>query len=172
MELLIPGLILVAIMVWASTRIKRSAAAAFEEELIETEDLVITKPDGFLHVLNDDSGLLFRAYSKEFGKIGRRDLRQANIEIERHTAISLEEVIEAARIGAESFEAEPAFIDNGEKAINARSVRVRDGAEFEMLHKFVVRGSDVIEARGGAMSEYEEAQIPKIESMLASMRLK
>ena len=32
MELLIPGLILVALMVYASTKIKKAAAAAFEPE--------------------------------------------------------------------------------------------------------------------------------------------
>lgn len=172
MELLIPGLILVAIMVWASTRIKRNAAAAFDEERIETDGLVVTKPEGFLHVLNDESGLLFRGYSKEFGKVGRRDLRQANIEIERHAARSLNDVMEAAKSGTESFDAEPAYIDGGEKAIDARSVRIRDGAEYEVVHKFVVRGGDVIEARGEALSEFEEAQIPKIRSMFESLRLK
>ena len=67
MELLIPGLILVALMVWASTRIKKNAAAAFDAEVIETESFSIRKPEGFLHVLNDDSGLAFRSYSKDFG---------------------------------------------------------------------------------------------------------
>ena len=90
MELLIPGLILVAIMVWASTRIKRNAAAAFDAERVETNDFIIEKPEGFLHVLNDTTGLLFRAYSKEFGTVGRTELRQATIEIERRRGIVAE----------------------------------------------------------------------------------
>src|SRR5687767_8261126 len=52
MELLIPGLILVALMVYASTRIKRTAAAAFDRETVDTEDFIIQKPEGFLHNLH------------------------------------------------------------------------------------------------------------------------
>jgi hypothetical protein len=68
MELLIPGLILVALMVYASTRIKRSAAEAFEPETVETDDFVIQKPEGFLHNLNAGRDVLFEAYSKDFSK--------------------------------------------------------------------------------------------------------
>jgi hypothetical protein len=66
MELLIPGLILVALMVYASTRIKRTAAAAFEAETVETGEFVIQKPDGFLNNLNGDPQYIFEAYSKDF----------------------------------------------------------------------------------------------------------
>jgi hypothetical protein len=68
MEILIPGLILVALMVYASTKIKRSAAAAFDAETIETDDYVIQKPGGFLNNLNGDPAYLFESYSKEFGE--------------------------------------------------------------------------------------------------------
>lgn len=68
MELLIPGLILVALMVYASTRIKRSAARAFEAETVETDEFIIQKAEGFLHNLNGDPKYLFEAYSKEFSK--------------------------------------------------------------------------------------------------------
>lgn len=68
MELLIPGLIIVALMVYASTRIKKTAAAAFEAEEIETDEFFIQKPTGFLHNLNGDPKYLFEAYSKEFSK--------------------------------------------------------------------------------------------------------
>lgn len=68
MELLIPGLILVALMVYASTRIKKITAEAFEPETIETEEFIIQKPEGFLHNLNGDPKYIFEAYSKEFSK--------------------------------------------------------------------------------------------------------
>lgn len=67
MEILIVGAILVALMAYVSTRIKRSAAEAFEREEIETEDFRLIKPEGFLHLLNSDSDLAFEAYSKNFG---------------------------------------------------------------------------------------------------------
>lgn len=68
MEIFFFGLILVALMVYASTKIKKSAARAFEREEIETKDFSITKPEGFLHPLKDDSSLAFEAYSKDLGK--------------------------------------------------------------------------------------------------------
>src|SRR3954471_8994910 len=75
MELLIPGLILVGLMVYASTRIKRNAAQAFEQETIETADYILTKPAGMLQVINGDPTLAFEAYSKEIGTVGRKDFR-------------------------------------------------------------------------------------------------
>ena len=172
MELLIPGLILVAIMAWASTRIKRNAAAAFDEERIETDDFVLDKPEGFLHVVNDNSGLLFRAYSKDFGTVGRSDLRQANIEIERHRGAGIDEVLSEIEKASESFDIETSYIDAGEKAANARSVSVRGGAEYQTVHKLATRGNDVIEARGGVLSEHKDAHLRKIETMLASLKVK
>jgi len=67
LAILIPGLILVALMVYASTRIKRVAAEAFEAETIETDEFAVEKPDGFLNILNRDPALALDAYSREFG---------------------------------------------------------------------------------------------------------
>ena len=172
MEILIPGLILVALMVWLSTRIKRNAAAAYEAERVETDELVLDKPAGFLHVLNDDSGLLFRAYSKDFGLVGRRDVRQATIEVERHRGRTIEEVIAAAESDSESFTAEPPYLEGGERAVNARSTRIREGGEFETVHKFVARGADVIEARGAVLAEHKDAYISEIEGAIGSLRVR
>ena len=83
MELLIPGLILVAFMVYASTRIKRVAAEAFEPETVETDDFTLDKPEGFLNVINRDPSLAFYAYSKDMGvgeaaefRAGRAEIRE------------------------------------------------------------------------------------------------
>ena len=172
MELLIPGLILVAIMAWASTRIKRNASAAFDAERVETDDFVIEKPEGFLHVLNDTSGLLFRAYPREFGTVGRSDLRQATIEVERHIGADPDTVLTALKGSSESMDTESTFMDAGERAASVRSVRISDGAEFETIHKLVSRGDDVIEVRGRVLSEHKDAHLRKIEEMLGSLRVK
>lgn len=68
MEIFIVGLVVVALMVYASTKIKKSAAQAFEREEVEAEDFSITKSEGFLHPLNQDSPLAFEAYSKDLGQ--------------------------------------------------------------------------------------------------------
>ena len=81
MELLIPGLILVALMVYASTKIKKNAAKAYEAESIETAEFSITKPHGFLHPLNGETEYAFEAYSKEFGQDHAEQFRQASAEL-------------------------------------------------------------------------------------------
>ena len=172
MELLIPGLILVAIMVWASTRIKRNAAAAFDAERVETNDFIIEKPEGFLHVLNDTTGLLFRAYSKEFGTVGRTELRQATIEIERRRGAEIDAVISDITGSSESLRADATYLDAGERAVAVRSTDIREGAEYETVRKLVTRGADVIEARGQVLSEFKNDHLSKIESALDSLRVK
>ena len=79
--ILIPGLILVALMVYASTRIKKSAAAAFNAETVESDDFIIQKPQGFLNKLNRDEQFAFEAYSKEFGVGEAADFRQGSINL-------------------------------------------------------------------------------------------
>src|SRR5262245_480612 len=81
MELLIPGLILVALMVWASTKIKRQAAEAFEPEEIEIDGFAVSKPEGFLHVINSRTNDLFEAYTKDFGEGEEDGIRRATAHI-------------------------------------------------------------------------------------------
>ena len=172
MELLIPGLILVALMVWASTRIKRNAAAAFDAEIVETDEFTIAKPEGFLHVLNDDSGLAFRAYSKEFGKVGDRDARQATIEIEIHKTDDLGTLSEKIKNEAESIGSLNAYIDGGERAASVVSKRIVDGGEYEIFSKLVTRGEHVWESRFSVLSEHLPVHLSRIEPTLDSLRVK
>lgn len=172
MELLIPGLILVALMVWASTRIKKNAAAAFDAESVENDHFFIRKPEGFLHVLNDDSGLAFRSYSKEFGKVGDRDVRRATIEIERNLDTSLDVMKEKIEVAAESVASFETYLDGGEKAARLITKDIADGGEFEVSRKLVTRGTDVWEVRGTVLAEYREDQVETIEAALDSVRVK
>ncbi len=77
MEIFIVGLGVVALMVYVSTRIKKSAAAAYEAEVVETENFKIFKPEGFIHPLNGDSTFAFEANSKDWGKNDASQFRQA-----------------------------------------------------------------------------------------------
>ena len=172
MELLIPGLILVALMVWASTRIKKNAAAAFDAETVDTEQLVIRKPEGFLHVLNDESGLAFRSYSKEFGKVGTKDIRRGTIEIEWHPDTDLDALRRSISALAEHVTTVEAYLDAEEKAAWVNSTRIVDGGEFDISSKLVTRGNDVWEARGTILSEYRDGLAKTIEAALDSVRIK
>ncbi len=172
MELLIPGLILVALMIWASTRIKKNAAAAFAAETVETDEFVVEKPEGFLHVLNDESGLAFRSYSKEFGTVGKKEVRQATFEIEAHRDTSIEEVRNEIAESSESVESEQPYLDGGEKATVLTTKMIEDGAEFEVLTKLVSRGNDVYEARASVLSDHREENLGKMETAVERLRVK
>lgn len=172
MELLVPGLILVALMVWASTRIKKNAAAAFDAEMVETGDFSIRKPEGFLHVLNDDSGLAFRSYSKAFGKVGIKELRKATIEIEKHADTDIEALRRKREAESAFVEAYDPYIDAGEKAAFMISKYVADGGEYLIARKLVTRGSAVWEARESVLSEGDPKTDLMTESALNSFQVK
>ena len=172
MELLIPGLILVALMAWASTRIKKNAAAAFDAETVDTEQFVIRKPEGFLHVLNDSSGLAFRSYSKEFGKVGDKEIRRATIEIERHAGTDIETLKNTVETQAEMIMSFEPYLDAEEKAAWMKTNRIIDGGEFDVSYKLVERGADVWETRGTVLADYREDLAERIEAALDSVRVK
>lgn len=89
-DILIVGLVLVALMVYASTKIKKAAAEAYAPEIIETDDFRISKPSGFLSVASPEDGLAFRAYSKEYGEAEASKFRrtEASIRVMENTDVS------------------------------------------------------------------------------------
>ncbi len=66
MEIWIIGGIIVALMIYASTKIKRLAASAFEREEIDAGDFAIIKPEGFICPV--ETPYPFEAHTKEFGE--------------------------------------------------------------------------------------------------------
>lgn len=68
MEILIVGVIIVALMAYVSTKIKKAAQQAYEPEALENEYFTITKPEGLIIPVKDKSEFMFEAYSKEFGE--------------------------------------------------------------------------------------------------------
>ncbi len=97
MEILIVGVLLVAFMVFVSTKIKKSAASAFERETIEKEDFRLAKPEGFISPINENSDFAFEAYTKEFGKNDADEFRQAWANLIVISDSSFETVIENTR---------------------------------------------------------------------------
>ncbi len=65
-------------MVFVSTKIKKSAASAFERETIEKQEFRIIKPEGFISPIDENSEFAFEAYTKEFGKNDADEFRQAS----------------------------------------------------------------------------------------------
>lgn len=172
MEILVPGLLLVAFMVWASTRIKRRATEAFDEETIENDLFTIKKPAGYLHVLNDDSGKAFRGYSRESATVNRKDIKQATIEIEVHRDYSLDDLVKTIGQKSESVTDKNPYLDGGEKAMSLTAIRLDGEGEFQDNFKLVTRGKDVIAARTSILTDNLEDHSGKLEAMLDHLYIK
>lgn len=111
MEILIIGVVVVALMVYVSTRIKKSAAAAFERETIETEDFRLIKPEGLLHPLRDESKFAFEAYSKEFGAENLRNIWQSNVELLVHSDAKFKKICSDIKKSADEILSENVLKD-------------------------------------------------------------
>ena len=146
MELLIPGLILVALMVWASTKIKKTAADAFETESIETDSYTLQKPEGFLHVLGDTEHE-FYAYSKEYGEGSNNKLRRATIEID----ILKREIPSESELETEETANETAF---------------------RAFYKIVGAQNAVYQLRFAVLSEHSEEFLGKVRDTLDSFSVR
>jgi len=171
MELLIPGLILVALMVYASTRIKKTAALAFEPESIETEKFVIEKPEGFLSVINGDPTLEFEAYSKEFGDEGSADIKQARIEIRLFAKSGLKDIV--ARIkGSAKVVSNISEVISEKKYLLIEAETSNKGIGMLEFYKIAETGPDVVELRVIALEETNPDIARKIETIVASFIVK
>ncbi len=139
MEILIIGGILVAIMVVASTKIKKSAAAAFKPETIETEEFSIEKPDGFLYPLRDVPDFPFEAYSKQYGERSTRNIWQARVRLRIFEDTNLKKFSAELADGPETIDSEKNLDDlpEGQSGIIIRSSKSENDVDYKVLRKVV-----------------------------------
>lgn len=170
MEILIIGGAIVALMVWASTRIKRSAAAAYEAEAIETEEYTLVKPEGFLAPVETEDFLAFYAFSKEFGEeAGAEKLRQSLIKLK----------ILAGRSGAEIFKERKKSFDTilsdekpDENTFLLCGERSEKDVEKIFYHKIVSANEKIYDLEMAVLADYREKYSERAEKLLASFRVK
>jgi hypothetical protein len=162
MELLIPGLILVALMAWASTKIKKRAADAFESEAIETDIYSIRKPEGFLHVLGDTTHE-FYAYSKEFGEGASSKIRRATIEID-----ILKTSLQEARTAVKKSATKVDVRDSTTSTFELETDEIANEVAVRGFYKIVATPSGVFQLRVAVLSEYAEEFLSKVKETLDS----
>lgn len=172
MEILIPGLILVALMVYASTRIKKNAALAYERETVETADFSIIKPDGFICPVDHDEKLIFVAYSKEYGRDDTDVIRQASAELRRLDDANFDEVRERVKIDSVSVVSEDIGILNGAKSCLIKTERIENGINLDAMHKIIAVDGRIYWLTVTAIPEYKEDYSSKINELLDSFTLK
>ena len=171
MELLIPGLILVALMVYASTKIKKSAAAAFEPETIETDEFLVEKPEGFLNVLNHDPALELDMYSRDFGVENTADIKQARIELRHFRVCKMSEAIAMIKEKA-AIKSDIAEVINERKYRLIEAERIEKGIGFRNIYKLTEKGADVFELRAIVLEDASEEIAQKAEAIVLSFTVK
>lgn len=170
MEILIIGGIIVALMVWASTRIKRSAAAAFEEETIETGEFALVKPEGFLNTVEPPDFLAFYAYSKEFGEEEAAEkVRQSQIKVKILAGRSPAEIVKDEK---KSFAKILSEEKPGENTILLAGERAEKSVETVFYHKFIAAGEKIYDLEMSMLADYREKYEEKAEKLLASFCVK
>ena len=99
MEILIIGVIVVAIMAYVSTKIKRAASEAYEQENVETEDFRIIKPESFIIPVKEKSEFVFETYSKDYGEDLAEKFRQCRAVIREKNGIESDaDVLESEKV--------------------------------------------------------------------------
>ena len=159
MELLIPGLILVAVMAYLSTRIKKRAADAFKAEMIGNERYSFEKPEGFLHVVGDKQHE-FMAYSSEFGEDNDSRFRRATIELDVLPATDVASVTKAIRDAAETSDARPDDVIEADERANE--------TEFRAVYKLAAHGGSVFRLRFAVLAEHFDEYSGKIDDTIGS----
>jgi len=172
MELLIPGLILVALMAYASTRIKKSAAKAYEAETVETDEFIIQKPAGFLIVIGGDPQFAFEAYSKEFGGAGADDFRKATAKLRIYDKASEHEIAKRVLDSGDSMVSDLSEVIAETRYRVIETGRSEKGVEFRDLHKIGERNTKTYELKISALAETTDDLTRNIEVLLSSFELK
>ena len=175
MEILIIGGVLVVLMVLISTKIKKSAAQAFESEIIETENFRLVKPAGFVHPLREDSDYAFEAYSKEFGEKNERNIWQAQIYITILENLNFDSVCEdikkeKGKIVSEKFIKENA---DGENIFLIEKEISKDDTEFFEFRKIVEnrKQQKVYDLKILVLKSFRDKFIGRIEKFTDSFQL-
>lgn len=172
MELLIPGLILVALMVYASTRIKKTAAAAFEAETVETDDFIIQKPEGLLTVLNGDERYAFESYSKEFGGEGAENFRKATAYLRIIDSASIDQAVADLRDPDDEPVSDISEVIGDHRYRVIEIKRVVSGIEFRVFYKLAAKAGKVYEFQVTVISETTDEFMRNIETMLNGFEVK
>jgi len=172
MEILIPGLLLVGFMIWASTRIKRNAAKAFEREEVDTPEFSLVKPGGFLAPVDPADGTLFSAYSKDFGRDDAGRVRQAAFEVRRFDNANLEDICERAKLDSSNLIEEQFGVINGSICANIVVASSVGDVPVMIYHKIAAGRDAVFQLSATVLPDHKEDYLRRIDELLASFTLK
>lgn len=172
MEILILGLILVALMVYASTKIKRSAARAYEREAIEADEFSIVKPDGFINPVSDNSAFVFEANSKEFGHDSAESFRQARATLQVYEKAGFDEICKKAKESVAKIVRDTTEEEGGLKTCVLETEKETKSVNLETYYKITEKGGKTYELQITVLQEHKSEYLRRIEEMLESFIVK
>lgn len=172
MEILFLGVILVGFMVFISTKIKKSAATAFEREIIEKQDFTLIKPEGFISPVDENSEFVFEAYTKEFGKNDADEFRQASANLSVKADLNLKTAIENIKNSGEKILSENAV--EAQKICLFETEKIEKNITVKNFYKVVesTRPQKIYQLRISVLDVYLEEYKNKVNEMLESFVLK
>jgi len=172
MEFLIPGLILVALMVYASTKIKKNAARAYEEEAIETDAFSILKPDGFINPTNGDPRFAFLAYSKEFGTGNSDNIREASAWISIYVDDNFDDICDRAKESVTEIISAKSYQSGGSRHCIIAAESEENGKPIGVYYKIASNDPKVYKLHISVLSEHKDNYLRRIEEMIDSFVVK
>ncbi len=174
--IVILGLIIVAVMVIVSTKIKKSAAAAFEPETIEKDDFRIEKAEGFLYPLRDKPEFPFEAYSKLYGERSTRNIWQARVRLRISDGLNLQKLVKEIKKSDERFISQKFFDDvpEGQKGTITRTEKTENEVDYKVLRKIVQskKQGKTYELRTTILEPYADEYTEKACEMMESFEVK
>ena len=87
----------IALLLFISTRIRKSASAAFVPETINKNDFVIFKPEGYLTPIDEVTDYPFEAFTREVGERKAGRMRKSTAKLEIYDGLQFEEIREQTR---------------------------------------------------------------------------
>lgn len=85
-------------MAYVSTKIKKAASEAYEQENVETEYFRIIKPESFIIPVKEKSDYAFETYSKDYGEDLAEKFNQCWAVITEKDGVAAEESLELERV--------------------------------------------------------------------------
>ncbi|HEY0659133.1 MAG TPA: hypothetical protein VGD05_11700 [Pyrinomonadaceae bacterium] len=174
MEILIIGGILVALMAYVSTKIKKSAADAYERERIETEEFTIIKPENFISPTGESDEYVFTAYSKDFGRDEAEEFRQAKAELLVYANADFEEICRNAKQSAGKLVSEETGESGNGKICFFNVEETENETETEIVYKIAesVKHNKIYELKISVLSDFRETYSSAINELLQSFSVK
>ncbi len=176
MEILIIGGVLVLIMVIVSTQIKKSAAQAFESEVIETENFRIVKPDGFIHPIRDKSAFVFEAFTKDFGEKGERNIWKAQAYLTVSDGLNFASECKKAKSKTGRILSEKIVKDApvAGKICLLESEKTENDIAFTEFHKIIEsrKQRKTYDLRITVLQSFRAELIGKVDELISSFQLK